>query len=51
MAASGSRPHAPEGWPSLVPRLVVQGTREFVGFVQRVFGASGDYTETRPTER
>ena len=48
MVAS-ERTFAPEGWPRVSPRIVVRDVRRFVGFAQQVFGATGDYEETRPT--
>ncbi|HEV8690480.1 MAG TPA: VOC family protein [Ideonella sp.] len=50
MSSPAEHPFAPPGWPCVVPRIVVRGTREFVGFVRRVFGATGEYLETRPSE-
>src|SRR5689334_11942894 len=44
------RSFVPPGWPCVVPRIVVRDTRRFVGFVQHVFGATGEYLESRPSE-
>jgi PhnB protein len=40
---------APEGWNTVTPRIVVQGARELVEFVKRVFGAAGEYEKAAPT--
>lgn len=42
--------HVPEGWPTVVPRIVAHDPEGLVGFVKRVFGAAGDYHAERPTE-
>jgi len=40
---------APEGWNTITPRIVVQDPRAFVEFLRRVFAATGDYLESRPS--
>ena len=42
--------HVPEGWPALIPRLVVDDPERLVAFVQRVFGATGGFHPERPSE-
>lgn len=42
--------HVPEGWPALIPRVFVDEPAALVDFVQRVFGASGDFRADRPSE-
>ena len=42
--------HVPTGWPTVVPRIVVPDPAALVAFVKRVFAATGDYHESRPTE-
>ena len=41
--------NVPPGWHTITPRIVVQGAREFVHFLRRVFLATGEYEEQRPT--
>jgi PhnB protein len=43
-------PAAPEGWHTVTPRIVVSEARHLVEFVKRVFGATGEYREDRPSE-
>lgn len=33
----------PEGWPSVIPRIVVPEAQELVEFIKLVFQATGDY--------
>jgi uncharacterized glyoxalase superfamily protein PhnB len=40
--------HAPKGWHSITPRLVVDDPEKLVVFLQKAFEASGDYSEDRP---
>lgn len=40
---------APEGWHSVTPRIVVKGASGLVEFLQKVFGASGEYEIERPS--
>ena len=39
----------PEGWHTLTPRIVVHEVPQFVEFLRRVFGATGDYRTDLPT--
>ena len=39
----------PAGWPTVTPRIVAMGAREFVAFLVRVFGATGQFEESRPS--
>jgi PhnB protein len=39
----------PEGWHTVTPRIVVQDARRFVTFLMYVFGASGEFQDTRPS--
>jgi PhnB protein len=43
------RNNVPEGWPVLIPRIVVHHAEQLVEFVKNVFGATGDYLTERPT--
>jgi PhnB protein len=45
-----SRFPAPEGWHTVTPRIVVSDARRLVEFLVRVFEASGEYQDNRPTE-
>jgi PhnB protein len=38
----------PDGWPRVVPRIVVPDARRLVEFVKEVFGATGEYEPERP---
>jgi len=40
----------PPGWPTVIPRLVVDDARGLVEFLMQVFVASGTYREEAPTE-
>ena len=42
--------HVPDGWLTLVPRVTVDEPEKLVGFIKRVFGATGDYRPERPAE-
>ena len=42
--------HVPPGWPAVIPRLSVTEPRRMVGFLQDVFGATGEFHEDRPAE-
>ena len=48
MAPTNPPSFAPEGWHIVTPRIVVRGAQELVAFVNRVFGATGDYLPDRP---
>ena len=43
-------PVAPEGWHTVTPRIVASEARHLVEFVKRVFGATGEYRQDRPSE-
>ena len=43
-------PSAPEGWHTVTPRIVVHEARLLVDFLKRVFGATGEYRQARPSE-
>jgi PhnB protein len=43
-------PFTPPGWHSVTPRIVAEGAEELVGFLRRVFGATGEYRADRPAE-
>jgi uncharacterized glyoxalase superfamily protein PhnB len=36
--------------PTVIPRIVVSGAEDLVAFIQRVFGATGQYHAERPAE-
>jgi PhnB protein len=40
----------PAGWHTLTPRIITDDVEGLVKFIQRVFGAEGDYHEERPSE-
>ncbi len=40
----------PEGWPRVVPRIVVGDPQGLVRFVQEVFAAKGGFNADRPSE-
>lgn len=42
--------YVPDGMPRVIPRIAVDDPEGLVEFIQRVFGASGDFQEHRPTE-
>ena len=43
-------PTAPEGWHTVTPRIVVHEAMHLVEFLRQVFGATGEYLESRPSE-
>lgn len=45
-----SGPFKPDGYPSVIPRIVTPHVAEQVAFVTAVFGATGELEENRPTE-
>src|SRR5262245_3997144 len=40
----------PEGWHTVTPRIVVHDAEQLVEFLKQVFGAIGEYQQTRPSE-
>ena len=46
---SNSSHPAPEGWHTVTPRIVANDARSLVEFLRQVFGATGDYLDTRPS--
>lgn len=40
----------PDGWHTVTPRIVAEDAEGLVAFLQRVFGAVGDYLGVRPSE-
>lgn len=42
--------HVPEGWPTVIPRIVVDEPEQLVAFVKDVFGAVGAFHDARPSE-
>lgn len=51
MTPGGTEPsHAPPGWHSVTPRIVVDDAKALVAFLAQVFGATGDYRPEIPTE-
>ena len=42
------RRFAPQGWPTVIPRIVARDAQQLVEFIKHVFGASGDYHADRP---
>ena len=45
-----SSTYAPEGWPTVVPRIFTERPAELVTFIREVFDAVGDFQRERPTE-
>jgi PhnB protein len=39
----------PDGWHTVTPRIVVHDAKRFVGFLQQVFGARGEFLTDRPS--
>jgi len=39
----------PEGWHTVTPRIVAHDAKQLVGFLEQVFGASGEYQQDRPS--
>ena len=40
----------PDGWHTITPRLVVTDPQTYVTFLQRAFGATGDFQEDHPSQ-
>jgi PhnB protein len=50
MSSTTDRPHfAPQGWPTVIPRIVARDAQRLVEFIKHIFGATGDYHPDRPT--
>lgn len=50
MEDSTARSHfTPEGWHTLTPRIVAPEARKLVEFLNKVFGATGEYARERPS--
>jgi uncharacterized glyoxalase superfamily protein PhnB len=50
-SAGASAPAAvPAGWHTITPRIFADGADELVEFIKEVFGASGEYRDSRPSE-
>lgn len=47
-SATGSH-FTPEGWHTVTPRIVTRDARQLVEFLDRVFGATGEYREQLPS--
>ena len=41
--------HVPQGWHTVTPRIVAHDARHLIEFLRRVFDATGDYLDTRPS--
>lgn len=39
---------APQGWPTMTPRIVVHEAQQLVEFIKHVFGATGEYRPDQP---
>jgi len=49
MKAAGDRPRfVPDGWHTVIPRIVVNDAERFVDFLRRVFEAAGAYRPDQP---
>lgn len=42
--------YVPDGWPTLIPRIFVETPEALVAFIKQVFGATGSFHATRPSE-
>lgn len=42
--------YVPTGWPRVIPRIAVEDPESLVRFIQRVFGAAGEFQQGRPSE-
>jgi uncharacterized glyoxalase superfamily protein PhnB len=42
--------NTPNGWPTVIPRIVVHEAQDLVEFVKYVFGAAGNYRPDRPAD-
>jgi PhnB protein len=42
--------YKPDGWPTVVPRLITDDVAGLAGFVRRVFAAEGEVHDERPAE-
>ena len=40
----------PQGWPTIIPRIITSQPEEMVRFVKEVFGGQGEYHDNRPAE-
>ena len=40
----------PEGWHTVTPRIIARDTEGLVAFLQRVFGATGEFRAEMPSE-
>jgi uncharacterized glyoxalase superfamily protein PhnB len=40
----------PDGWPTVIPRIIVRDPESLVAFMKNVFGANGVYQAGRPAE-
>jgi uncharacterized glyoxalase superfamily protein PhnB len=40
----------PEGWPTVIPRIVADDPKQLVDFLIQVFDAKGEYLQERPSE-
>ena len=50
MTETTNRPHfVPNGWQTVTPRIVAQNAKLLVEFLSRVFGATGEYQQARPS--
>ena len=43
-------PPTPKGWHTVTPRIVVHEAEQLFEFVKEVFGATGEYRKSRPSE-
>jgi PhnB protein len=41
---------APQGWHTVTPRIVARDARQLVEFLKRVFGGTGEYRQSVPSE-
>jgi PhnB protein len=48
--AVDARGFAPEGWHTITPRILVKDAKPLVEFMAQVFGATGEFQDTRPSE-
>lgn len=42
--------YVPSGWPRVIPRIAVEDPESLVRFIQHVFGATGRFHTSKPSE-
>jgi PhnB protein len=49
MKKDNKQTHTPEGWHTITPRISVDDSKRFVEFLRKVFDATGEHREDRPS--